>query len=330
MFRRLSLAILISLSVFGCSDDDEARTIRHYYYPVWSQDGSIIIAAYEDDFTNVNSPRPEVYELAVRDNATFSQEIIAIKPGILSKRYFITPENNGIVIVGDGIEFYDMGGNFLAKYSSSTFSTQPEALTFSTNDKSYYWATLSNNQVHVVRVTYEANAWEVSNETIVQSFPATSKPMDIKVTDQNTIIVALEEGRIVEYPFVGGLLHQFTYAPYPQANPWLRRLEYTFDDRANAVYVYTLNDTGLVRFDFTHKHDSLLVDGRGKYVIGFDAEDVSDAVVFEVSDGDIYNYKPALFRRAVAHRMPKFSPSGKKLVAVAYMNPGEDSLHVLQ
>jgi hypothetical protein len=331
MIRKLLPIIVLALIVVSCSDDDGAQDIQHYYNPVWSQDGSIIVAAFESAFADPNAPRGPVERMAVLHVATNSETIIPITPGLDHFRYHITPDNNAIAVASDKLDFYSFSGEFLANYTVSSIGLSPVAITFSTSQKSFLWVAYDNGTAYIGRTTYSGNPWQADLETTFTSFFASSKPIDIKATDQGSLILALDEGMILEYSFAGTLLSEYDIDPFPSSNPWRKRIEFLFNIRTGLSYVYTLNAQGLLRINLSQKKEELIVNGLGQYLVGFDASDSTDGLIYEVSSGDIYRGTldgVPLFRIGPSHRMAKFSSDGKDYSAVARVSGAVDTLTI--
>lgn len=331
MTRRLLPSLLLALLVVSCSDDSNIQDIQHYYNPVWSQDGSLIVAAFESAYGDPNAPREAVQRMAVLQVATNSETIIPIKPGLDHLRYCITPDNEAIAVMDEAMEFYSFSGQFLASYNIASLGISPAAITFSTSQKSFLWAAFKDGTAYIGRTTYAGKPWETDTETTFQSFFASSRPVDIKATDQGSLIVAFDEGRILEYSFAGNLLSEYDIEPYPSSNPWKKRVEFLFNDRTGTSYVYTLNAQGLLRINLSLEKKELIVNGLGQFLTGFDASDSTDGLIYEVSSGDIYRGSidgVPLFRIGPMHRMGKFSTDGKEYSAVALVGGAVDTLTI--
>ena len=67
-----------------------------------------------------------------------------IKPGLDNLRYCITPGNEAIAVIDEGLEFYSFSGQFLTSYNIESLGTSPLAVTFLTSQKAFFWAAYNN------------------------------------------------------------------------------------------------------------------------------------------------------------------------------------------
>ncbi len=333
--NRLSLIALciLSFSLAACDDDSNQKDIRHYYHPVWSPDGSLIIAAFEQSFGDPSAPRAAISQLAIHHAVTGAETIITLNPGLDYKRYHVVPGNSAIAVMDENMDFFSLEGAHLGSYTVSLLNTVPSAAVFSTTEKSFLWAAYKDGMIHVGKATYTDNPWTPVNETVLQSFQGNSRPVDLIFAGEGYFLIALEEGRILHYPLHGNKLGEHLFKPDPSSNPWKRRISYIFKAGENIEYLYTLNDSGLYQINLTAREGKLIVNGQAKYLTGYDVADSTLGMFFEVSSGDIWWAKLdgyPLSRILPGHRMGMFSPNGRDIASVALARGEVDSLSVFR
>jgi len=331
-YSSLLIAFAASLLLVACSDDDPS-TMTHYFNPVWTPDGSTIVAGYVQAPTGpVNGPDGALGapgSLAVLDMDTRVERIISL-PAVSTVHtlYAFDPSGAALTFVENGgFYFYDLTGRELL-FHQPTEGGIPAVMDFSNTGNSFLWLGSTPEGYTVNTTVYDAATWTIDNQITMFTIPNDSPVLALTHTSQRSFAVRLENGTVKEYDFNGSELNTFATAPFESNNPWHYRL--MFYSRNDERYLFVRDDEGIRRLDLASGIPRLLVEGGA---IDMDISAVRNSMVYETTTGDTWiatvEGNP-LTRIAPMNVMPRISPANNGIAMVERTDVYTDSLHVLR
>lgn len=330
-FSSLLLAFATAMLFVACSDDDPS-TMTHYFNPVWTPDGSTVVAGYLQGPTGpVGGPdgaSGAAGNLAVLDMATRSERIISL-PAVSTVHtlYAFDPSGRALVFLEDGgIYFYDLNGRELLFHQPPAGGI-PAVMDFSNTGNSFLWLGSTPEGYTVNSTVYDAATWTIDNRITMFTIPKDSPVLALTHTSQRSFAVRLENGTVKEYDFNGTELNTFATAPFETTNPWQYRLMYY--SRNDERHIFVRDGEGIRRLDLVSGLPRLLVEGGA---IDMDISAVRSSMVYETATGDTWIATVEglpLTRIAPMNVMPRISPANNAIAMVERTDVYTDSLHVL-
>ena len=327
-YSTLFIAFAASLLFIACSDDDPS-TMTHYFNPLWTPDGSTIVAGYLQGPTGPISSSGTPGRLAVLDMETRVERVISL-PAVSTVHtlYAFDPSGTALAFLEDGgMYFYDLDGRELLFHQPSEGGI-PAVMDFSNTGNSFLWLGSTPEGYTVNTTVYDAATWSIDNQLTMFTIPKDSPVLALTHTSQRSFAVRLENGTVKEYDFNGTELNSFATAPFETENPWQYRLLYF--TRNNERHLFVRDGEGIRRLDLTTGLPRLLVEGGA---IDMDISAARSSMVYETATGDtwIATVEGApLTRIAPMNVMPRISPANNGIAMVERTDVFTDSLHVLR
>ncbi len=326
--RHLLALFLIAVAFTACSEDDPA-TMTHYFNPVWTPDGSTIVAGYLQGSTGpVDAASPvSSGDLAVLDFETRALRIVSM-PDVqtIHALYSFDPSGTALAFAQNGsIRLYDLNGNVLLNYVP-TEGGNPEMMVFSNTGNSFVWIGGTPGSYMLNQVTYDAATWTVLSEFPMMTLPSTARVIGLSMTGQRSVAVRYDNGTIKEYDFNSDELNSFTVEPFASENPWQQRMMYF--SRPNDRRLYLRDAGGLHQLNLNSGTSQQLLFGN---VVDMDVSESRSSMVYETGTGDTWiatTDATPLTRIGPQNLMPRFSPAANGIATVQRLDVYTDSLHV--
>ena len=322
---RFSLLLIVLLGMTACSEDDPA-TMKHYFNPVWTPDGTTLVAGYLEAPTGPVVPGQDGV-LAVMDLQSRMLRTVAL-PGMSTVHtlYCFDPSGTALAFVKDGtISFFDLSGNTLLTHVPSEGGT-PEFFDFSNTGNSFVWAGKTAEGYDINLTTYDAAGWLVQNQITLISLETTAGMVALTMTGQRSVAVRFDDGMVYNYDFDGSLLHTFMLTPFENVNPWQQRLIYSTGQ--DGTRLYARDAGGLHLLDLAAGSARQIVYGQ---VVDLDVSGGRRSMVYETSTGDTWSATMEglpLVRLEPQTIMPRYSPANNALALIHRLDGFTDSLLV--
>lgn len=322
--------LLVAVALSACSEDDPA-TMTHYFNPVWTPDGSTIVAGFVQEATasvDVAAPPSAAWgDLAIMD---FSSRTVRILPmpdvATVHALYGFDPSGSALAFVQNGhILFYDLNGGLLLDYVPNEGGS-PVLMDFSNTGNSFVWIGGNPGSYTLNQTTYDAASWTVTTEFTMVNLEDNDVAIALTMTGQRSVAVRFDDGTIREYDFNSDLLHTFSTTPFSSPNPWQQRLMYVSGSQGRRLYARDAG--GLHLFDLDAGSARQLVFGS---VVDMDVSGTRSSMVYETGTGDTWIATmegTPLTRIGPQNIMPRFSPADNGIASVERLDVFSDSLHV--
>lgn len=327
---------LVVITLNACSDDDPT-VVEHFYNPVWSPDGSTIIAGYVQaslapggELTGPGSPSQPGTRLVFMDANTRNRRVIDLGD-IRTQHALYEFDASGTVVmfVQDGkISLVDQGGSVRGSYTAPG-NVPVSVARFVEGNGMLAFCAGGTTQLEVRRLVFDPSNWRVIDDSLLVNTPAPGAVIALTTIGSDAFAVRFSNGQVRHYGIDGTLLHTFDTVPFSSVNPWHQRLVYYQKPPANTG-LYVLEHEALSFLDFVTGMKNVLVTGQ---VVDMDVSDERNSMVYETRSGDVWLSSVSglpLSRIAPQNLMPRFSADGKGLVMIERLNPRTDSLHILR
>lgn len=324
VISRILIVTVSSVFLIGCSDDDP-MPVRHYYNPTWSPDGKTVAAGFFDDPSGKDNGVSAGSQMIITDVETRQNKIVTFPNTKNRSRYWFDRAGSSLVFPVNGLTFYTLDG---AVQGTHTLGGTP-ALSFASDSNAYLWATSESGRLKVGRVTYASNAWQPATQRLLLDTAITPQVRDITHTGSASYALLLTDGNVLEYTFNGARISSFTITPLAESEPWRHQLRYYAIGFTRRVYVHS--DSGLTYLDLMTKTSKTIIYGT---IVNFDVNDSIRFIMFETTSYHTWLAQPegTPIQRIREGKtfliMPRFSPNGKKMAAVAVMDQRRDSLFI--
>ncbi|MDT8325649.1 MAG: WD40 repeat domain-containing protein [Bacteroidota bacterium] len=328
--RNILPLLLVAVAFSACSEDDPA-TMTHYFNPVWTPDGSTIVAGFVQEGTGLVSDVAPVSanwgDLAVMDFSSRTLRTVSM-PDVATVHalYSFDPSGTALAFVQEGhIRFYDLNGSLLLDYLPAEGGS-PVLMDFSNTGNSFVWIGGAVGDYSLNLTTYDAASWTVETEFTMADIESGSAVIALTLTGQRSAAVRYDDGTVREYDFNADLLNTFTTTPFTSPNPWQQRLMYVSGNQGRRLFARDAG--GLHRFDLDAGAARQLVFGS---VVDMDVSGSRGSMVYETGTGDTWIATmegTPLTRIGPQNIMPRFSPADNGIASVERLDVFTDSLHV--
>jgi hypothetical protein len=327
LFALLFAAGMFAFVISGCTNDPDADRVTHYYYPVWSPDGNVVVFGFQNF-------REASYDSAAAPNVMFRssamQTIIHDAYHVMDfpprARCWFEPKGKLIAVAGSGMHFYNTLGKFKGDFIPLGTSVKPTLIAFQEGGGAYLWAGMDGDHIVIGRAEYINDPWITTRQTVLKDTVFSGSVLDIAITSSITYAIHMTGGVIFEYNHSGDMLGRFNTKPRVFDNSWQGRIH--FVDFMNRRQLFALDDSGIVVIDFESMTKKVITYGR---VVNYDVSGPSGTMVYETTSGDVWLATATgspLARLAPHAVMPRLSPDGKVLAAVGPVTPKTDTLAI--
>jgi hypothetical protein len=327
--RALFLLILSVILLPACSEDDPS-TMTHYFNPVWTPDGSVIVAGYLSSATGTVDVAGPVTgsDLAVMNIATRALRIVPMPlVNTVHALYAFDVTGEALAFVQNGsILFFDMDGKVLLNYTP-TEGGNPELMAFTNTGNSFVWIGGAPGNYSINQATYSSLPWKIDNQLTMITLQESARIIAMTLTGQRSLALRFDDGVVKEYDFNGDTLNSYMTTPFDAPNPWQQRMIYVSGNNGRRLYVR--DAAGLHLFDLSSGMARQLVYGQ---VVDLDVSAPRNSMVYETGTGDTWIATTEglpLTRIAPQNIMPRFSPAANGIALVERLDEYTDSLHVL-
>lgn len=322
--------LLVAVALGACSEDDPAE-MTHYFNPVWTPDGSTIVAGYVAESTgpvDAAAPASRAWgDLAVMNFSARTVRILPM-PDVMTVHtlYAFDPSGTALSFVQDGrIRFYGLNGGLLMDYQPAEGGS-PVLMDFSNTGNSFVWIGGGPGSYTLNLTNYDAATWTVETEFTMVNIAGDATVIALEMTGQRSVAVRFDDGTIREYDFNSDVLNTFTTTPFTTPNPWQQRLMYVSTNQGRRLYARDAG--GLHLFDLDAGTARQLVYGS---VVDMDVSGSRGSMVYETGTGDTWIATmegTPLTRIGPQNIMPRFSPSDNGIATVERLDVFTDSLHI--
>lgn len=303
--------------------------MRHYFNPLWTPDGSAVVAGYLEAPSGVVDADNPVSsgELAVRDFDTGNLRIVPM-PDVqtLHRLYDFDPSGQALAFTQNGsIRLYDLQGQLLLNYQPAE-GGEPQLMQFTNTGKSFVWIGGTPGNYSVNQSTYDMATWTVESEFPMMTLDKNASIISMVLTGQRSVAIRWDDGEVKEYDFTGAELNSLTTVPFTDENPWQHRLVYA--TRSQNRWLYVRDQEGIYQFDLeTGEADQILVG----HVVDFDVQGERASMVYETGTGDTWlatlDATP-LTRIGPQNLMPRFSPAANGIATIERLDAYTDTLRI--
>jgi len=331
LLRFLPAALLLGFA--ACSDDgpDSLHHV-HYFNPAWTPDSKIVAFGLDEAVRPSSQPA-----------ATESSQMRLVFPETGERRTIVLPNanthhnkyefevsNKVLAVLGDGVRFYDIDGNPLWYYDRNDEGFVPEDFDLLPSGNGFLWGDTREGRTHIAITRYDRNSWSETGEQVLKDTTMPGEVLTLTLTSHRTYAVRMSTGDVHEFDFSGELIASYQTTPFSTDNINHQRLVYTVSPPpASKRQLYLLEREALSLIDLDAQTLARLVTGG---IRDFSLHSSGNFMVYETFSADTWFSLSSgypLTRILPHHMMPRFSPNGKWLAAIALIDGVADTLTII-
>lgn len=311
-------------SLAGCGDDAAPPVFEHHYNPVWSHDGSTVVAGVHEQTEGApeETDRRNIVFASVATGARTSFHLAGFSPQ--NAMWGDTYTDYVAITVGGRIQFFTQQGTAVGTVPDVDGVT-PAFVQFA--DSGYIWAGKRANGRWLIGMHIHDGAPQTPTSSyVLKDTVFSSDVLDVALTGGNTYAVHLAQGAVLEFTFGGLQVGSFPFPPLRKPDVWKTRLHVYKDPIFRRIYC--LGDSGIVMIDLDRRTQKYIILGR---IVNFDVNAVSRWLMIETTSGDVWRHSSEgtpILRMAPHHVMPSFSPNGNGFAAVGTIDRIRDTLTI--